>query len=121
MLHISNTEKVLVWIETLRIETKSTLVKNGERMKTLVALVVVLSIFGCASSGVVQTGQNSYMLAKSEWGFTSGAVHAARLMQGASEFCNAKGKQINLISGSSNDVEFGKTPAAEVNFQCIDK
>ena len=90
-------------------------------MKKLIAVIFALSTIGCASSGVVQTGQNSYMLAKSEWGFTSGAVHAARLMQEASEFCNAKGKQVNLISRSSNDVEFGKTPAAEVNFQCIEK
>ena len=95
--------------------------KYGVCMRKLMALIVILPILGCASSGVVQTGQNSYMLAKSEWGFTSGAVHAARLMQEASEFCNAKGKQINLISRSSNDVQFGKTPAAEVNFQCIDK
>ena len=90
-------------------------------MKNVIALISVFFIIGCASSGIVQTGPNTFMLAKSEWGFTSGAVHTARLMQEASEFCNAKGKQINLISRSSNDVQFGKTPAAEINFQCIDK
>lgn len=90
-------------------------------MKRFAALIFVLQIFGCASSGIVQTGPNSYMLAKSEWGFTSGAVHTARLMQEASEFCSLKGKQINVISRRSNDVELGKTPAAEVNFQCINK
>lgn len=90
-------------------------------MKKLFSLFCTIVLFGCASSGVVQTGQNSYVLAKSEWGFTSGAVHAARLMQEAAEFCSGKGKQINVISKKSNDVEFGKTPAAEVNFQCIDK
>jgi hypothetical protein len=37
----------------------------------LITLALVLPMFGCASSGIVQTGQNSYMLAKSEWGFTS--------------------------------------------------
>jgi hypothetical protein len=90
-------------------------------MKIFAALIFVLQICGCASSGIVQTGPNSYMLAKSEWGFTSGAVHTARLMQEASEFCSLKGKQINVVSRRSNDVELGKTPAAEVNFQCIDK
>jgi len=84
-------------------------------------MVPVLALVGCASSGVVQTGPNAYMLAKSEWGFVSGAVHTARLIQDASEFCSAKGKQINITSSNSNDVQFGKTPAAEVRFQCIDK
>jgi hypothetical protein len=90
-------------------------------MKKTTAAITAISLMGCASSGVVQTGPNAYTLAKSEWGFTSGAVHAARLTQEASEFCNAKGKQISVVSKSSNDVQLGKTPAAEVNFQCIEK
>jgi hypothetical protein len=90
-------------------------------MNKLLTLFVVFIVVGCASSGVVQTGSNSYMLAKSEWGFVSGAVHTARLIQDASEFCTAKGKQINITSSNSNDVQFGKTPAAEVHFQCLDK
>ena len=85
------------------------------------ALLFVLLLTGCASSGVVQTGPESYMLAKSEWGFTSGAVHSARLIQEASNFCISKGQQINVITSRSNDVEFGKTPAAEVHFQCVNK
>jgi len=90
-------------------------------MKTTMTLIALFTLLGCASSGVVQTGANAYTLAKSEWGFTSGAVHAARLTQEAAEFCSAKGKQINVVSKSSNDVQLGKTPAAEVNFQCVDK
>jgi hypothetical protein len=82
-------------------------------------LAYILS--GCASSGVVQTGKDSYVIAKSEWGFTSGAVHSARLTQEASDFCAHKGKQIEVISTQSNDVEFGKTPAAEVHFRCNGK
>ena len=90
-------------------------------MKKIIALMASIALLGCASSGVVQTGPNSYTLAKSEWGFISGAVHAARLTQEAVEFCSTKGKQINLVSKSSNDVQLGKTPAAEVNFQCVEK
>ena len=90
-------------------------------MKKIILICTITFLFGCASSGIVETGPNSYMLAKSEWGFISGAVHTARLTQEASQFCSSKGKQINVVSTSSNDVEFGKTPAAEVKFQCIDK
>jgi hypothetical protein len=90
-------------------------------MKKLSAIFFILSLAGCASSGVVQTGNDSYMLAKSEWGFTSGAVHTARLIQEASDFCKVKGKQINVTTTRNNDVEFGKTPAAEVHFQCVSR
>ena len=90
-------------------------------MNKVIGIIAVLFVVGCANSGVVQTGPNSYMIAKSEWGFTSGAVHVARLTQEASEFCSGKGKQVNLISASGNDVEYGKTPAAQIQFQCVDK
>jgi hypothetical protein len=93
----------------------------GNDMRNIKITFFVWFISGCANSGVVQTGPNSFMLAKSEWGFTSGGVHTARLVQEASDYCNSKDKQINVISTKNNDVEFGKTPAAEVHFQCVSK
>ena len=91
------------------------------KLVSVIFLFVSLALVGCASSGVVQTGPNTYMLAKSEWGFTSGAVHTARLIQDASDFCNVKGMQVSVTSTNSNDVQLGKTPAAEVRFQCVVK
>ena len=84
-----------------------------------VSLMATLSLAACANSGVVPTGPDSYMIAKSEWGFTSGAVHKARLLQEASDFCQSRGKQVLVTSTSQNDVAFGKTPAAEVQFRCL--
>ena len=88
-------------------------------MRRAALIVVTLSIAACAHSGVVSTGPDSFMIAKSEWGFTSGAVHKARLLQEASEFCRGLGKQMLATSTSQNDVAFGKTPAAEVHFRCV--
>lgn len=82
-------------------------------------LVVTLTLAACANSGVVPTGPDSYMIAKSEWGFTSGAVHKARLLQEASDFCQSRGKQVLVTSTAQNDVALGKTPAAEVQFLCV--
>ncbi|WP_408596502.1 hypothetical protein [Limnohabitans sp.] len=90
-------------------------------MKTTTIFAVALTLIGCASSGIVQTGPNAYMVAKSEWGFVSGAVHNARLIQDTSDFCSAKGMQISVTSINSNDVQLGKTPAAGVHFQCVSK
>jgi len=83
------------------------------------SLMITLSLTACANSGVVPTGPDSYMIAKSEWGFTSGAVHKARLLQEAADFCQGRGKQVLVTSTAQNDVAPGKTPAAEVQFRCI--
>lgn len=88
-------------------------------MKTFALFFVSAAVAGCAASGVVSTGPDSYMIAKSEWGFTSGAVHKARLMNEASEYCQGLGKQVLVTDSKANDVAFGKTPAAEVYFRCI--
>ena len=88
-------------------------------MKRTVLVFASVSLVGCANSGVVPTGPDAYMIAKSEWGFASGAVHKARLLREASEYCKAIGKQMLATSTNHNDVAFGKTPAAEVHFLCI--
>jgi hypothetical protein len=79
------------------------------------------ALAGYASSGVVQTGPVKYTNAKSEQGFTSGAVNKARIAQKDADFCRNSGKTIKVTGVQKNDVDLGKTPAAEVNFQCIDK
>lgn len=83
--------------------------------------MVFASMAGCANSGVVPTGPDAYMIAKSEWGFISGAVHEARLLQEAAEYCQSLGKHVLATKTSHNDVQFGKTPAAEVHFKCIQR
>lgn len=81
------------------------------------ALTVLLT--GCAYSGVVPMGQDTYMIANSEWGFTSGSYQKAKVMKEASEYCKGIGKELLPISTSQNDVALGKTPAAEVQFRCL--
>jgi hypothetical protein len=70
---------------------------------------------------MVQTGPVKCTIAKSEWGFTSGAVHTARIAQKAADFCRNSGKTVKVTGVQKYDVDLGKTRAAEVNFQCIDK
>ena len=88
-------------------------------MKRIALIFASAFLVGCANSGVVPTGPDAYMIAKSEWGFTSGAVHKARLLREASEYCKNVGKQMLATSTNHNDVAFGKTPAAEVHFRCL--
>ena len=84
-----------------------------------VLTLVVLVVSGCAHSGVVAMGPDTYMIANSEWGFTSGSYQKAQALKEASEYCKRLGKEMLPISTTQNDVSFGKTPAAEVQFRCL--
>src|SRR5450759_285254 len=88
-------------------------------MKNIVFIAAAAILSACAHSGVVSIGSDTYMIANSEWGFTSGGVQKAKVMKEASDYCNSIGKQMLPISTSQNDVAWGKTPAAEVQFRCL--
>jgi len=88
-------------------------------MRTIILIVATAILAACAHSGVVSIGPDTYMIANSEWGFTSGGVQKAKVMKEASDYCESIGKQMLPISTSQNDVAWGKTPAAEVQFRCL--
>jgi len=88
-------------------------------MKNFILITVAAMLSACAHSGVVSIGPDTYMIANSEWGFTSGGVQKAKVMKEASDYCNSIGKQMLPISTSQNGVAWGKTPAAEVQFRCL--
>lgn len=88
-------------------------------MKKIILIAAAAILSACAHSGVVSIGPDTYMIANSEWGFTSGGVQKAKVMQEASDYCNSIGKKMLPISTHENDLEFGRTPAAEVQFRCL--
>jgi hypothetical protein len=88
-------------------------------MRKISYLGIAVLLTACAHSGVVSMGPDTYMIANSEWGFTSGSYQKAKVMKEASEYCKSMGKEMLPIGTSQNDVTFGKTPAAEVQFRCL--
>jgi len=88
-------------------------------MNKLSLILTVAIVSGCAHSGVVPIGPDTYMIANSEWGFTSGGVQKAKVMKEASDYCSSIGRQMLPVSTNQNDVAWGKTPAAEVQFRCL--
>lgn len=84
----------------------------------LAALVLV----GCASSGPVQTGPDTYMIAKTSAGglFVSGAEVKADLIKEGTEHCAKSGKRFELVSGEGkNAIPFARTSQAEISYKCI--
>lgn len=92
--------------------------------RTIVSFALVASaalLAGCASSGVVKTGPNTYMIANSEWGFTSGGYQKAKAVSEADTYCQSMGKEILVIGSSAHGVRFGRVPSADVEFKCLAK
>jgi len=85
----------------------------------VLALTAFAGLNACAHSGVVPMGPDSYLIANSEWGFTSGSYQKAEALKEASEYCKSLGKEMLVVSINQNDVSWGKTPAAEVQFRCL--
>ena len=88
-------------------------------MRAIILIVATATLAACAHTGAVSIGPDTYMIANSEWGFTSGGVQKAKVMKEASDYCKSIGKEMLPISTSQNDVAWGKTPAAEVQFRCL--
>lgn len=89
-------------------------------MKTVIVLAV-LTLTGCSSTGVVSTGSDTYMVAKSGGGpGASGAEISADLYREANAFCAKQKKQFAKISVTEQDNKpFVRLANAKLEFRCV--
>jgi hypothetical protein len=79
---------------------------------------------GCASSGPIAIGKDTYMLTKTSAGgvFVSGASVKADLLKEANEFCDRKGGTMTLLTADAkNAIPFARMPSSEIHFECSKK
>ncbi len=76
---------------------------------------------GCVHSGVVKVGPDTYMIAISDWGVTSGGYEKAKGIGVAAKYCASIGREILVTSTAQNDMRFGRQAAAEIQFRCLIK
>jgi hypothetical protein len=88
-------------------------------MKKMIALCGLFA--GCSSTGVVSTGPDTYMVAKSGGGpGASGAEMSADLYREATAFCAAQKKQFMRISVTEQDNKpFVRLANAKLEFRCV--
>lgn len=89
--------------------------------KSLFPILFLTLIAGCAATtGVITTGHDSYMVAHRDNGplASLGALKASAYKE-AGAFCATKNKTLQIIS--SNDVprSLGQFPETEVQFKCV--
>jgi hypothetical protein len=92
---------------------------EGDKWQVIVAATVCTLFDACAHSGVVNVGPDTYMIANSDWGVTSGGYVKAKAIGEASKYCASIGREILVLDSTQNDMRFGREAAAEVRFRCI--
>jgi hypothetical protein len=65
-------------------------------------------------------GQDSYMIARTQWGFTGPAPIKASALKEAEDYCKKHGKVLRVTKTVEIGIKFGSEPAAEVYFKCLD-
>ncbi len=92
-----------------------------KRRITVIAVVVFLT--GCASSGVVPMGQDTFMISKqSATGFSSAGAVKADIYREGSAYCASQGKEFQPVNDHGVDGVPGRAFAsAEVQFRCLNK
>ena len=88
-----------------------------------IAITVVIFLTGCASSGVVPMGQDTFMITKQSYStlHSAGSVKADIYREGVT-YCTSLGKEFLPINDHGVDGAFGISVAnAEVQFRCLEK
>jgi hypothetical protein len=92
------------------------------KITTIACTALLGALTGCASSGPVATGKDTYMITKQSAGgiMTPGASVKAEILTEANAFCAKSGKTIELISSDAkNAIPFARTSSAEIQFKCV--
>jgi hypothetical protein len=90
--------------------------------RTQSILAACLALAGCASSGVIPTGPDTYMLTKKGAGgvFSSGNAVLGDLYLEANQFCNQRGQVVQTVTtNAQNAIPFARVPNATLDFKCV--
>lgn len=93
-----------------------------EKMNKLILAILVGIISGCATqTGVISTGQDSFMILNQGTGFwTSPSTLVADATREAGNHCTAQKKKIEILSTQERPVGLrpGAYPEGEIRFLC---
>lgn len=88
------------------------------------AVLLALVLAGCASSGPVQTGRDSWMITKQGAGraFVTGDELKAEIYVEAGQHCSARGLVVDTVESSAdNAIPFVRAARATLHFRCAAK
>jgi hypothetical protein len=92
------------------------------KFKLSVLTATALILAGCASSGVIQVGQDRYMISDSNSMYWTGGSVMKDILQEAKAFCAKKGKSLELLGNKTSDATAGifvsSVASAQIEFTC---
>jgi hypothetical protein len=89
-------------------------------MKYILMSSIAIMLAGCASTGVVPIGQDTFMISKQgAGGFVSVGSLKADIFQEASAYCISKKQTFQVVNTRDQPAGFGRPPEAEVQFMCL--
>lgn len=92
-----------------------------EKITPFILFSILMS--SCSSTGIVSTGADTFMIAKSGGGpGASGAEISAGLYKEANKFCNSSGRQFVQINVTEQDNKpFVRLANSKLEFRCDEK
>ena len=94
------------------------------RRSVAILLTTAAALAGCAShSGVVPTGQGSYMISKqAATGFPGLGNLKAEALQEANQQCLGEGRELLVTKSTETQPPYalGNYPRVEIEFRCVD-
>lgn len=87
---------------------------------TIIGLITIL-FSGCASTGVIPLGQDSYLIGKKDGSPGVGVSFAvkAEVYQEANEFCSKKNLEVKTLEVNTIAAAPGRLGSTELRFKCI--
>lgn len=86
-----------------------------------VAALVAITLFGCASTGVIPMDRDSYMIAKKDGtpGFGISLSNKADVYREANAFCRAKELEVETLQVTTKPAMPGVLGYTELQFRCV--
>ena len=89
-------------------------------MRPLLGSLLFISLIGCADSGPVKIGQDTYAIS-TRVAFTGAGAAKNQALTEASTFCTSLHKEMMLVNETMNECMLhGGCGEAEVHFMCLD-
>lgn len=89
-------------------------------MRTI-GLAALVILAGCASSGPVAIGKDTFMITKQSAGgaFVSPGSIKVEIIREATAHCSSISKVFQIVNTNETSASPGRPPSAEVNYMCL--
>lgn len=91
--------------------------------KEFLFVVISIALAGCASSGILKSGGDKYVVSKTSMqvGFGAPTAVHADISKEADEFCAKQGKALEVVDTRLEHPALGKPGSATLEFRCKEK